>query len=1021
VTGRIAVSFMTWLRFLILIVVGVPLALLLLPRSQVSVIHSFGAKAGPISEWSPFLFAHSTAGPAGNRFALNSFGKVTELRLRKAGIVGLSDLPGIEALTSLKILDLGDNPLTEPLDVSPFKNLEELHFRHTKLHVLKGLGNLEYLRVLDLRDCGLRSIDQLPNASFAKILKTIDLSENPLEGSFDALGFGSSVETVILQNTKLTHVGGLDYLSRLSSISVAGSPISEQFDTATAREVDISETRISDIGRLGTNRYIRSLKLEGMDLSKIRGLEQLVSLEGLSLKRCKEVDLSRLVRLVNLQSLLLHETEISDLRQLSALKRLVWLSLAGATVHSIEGLEGLPALKILDVRGMQSDDLSTQTVDRLPVLLFTSEGYTGVHDSGGLFLLLAAAVARKLGGWIFGFLVLITIALFLPIPKTRLTHGVLIARRILRGMTIGAVYALLLNFWFEQSLSDVQRSLRIWVPIVVVSSLFLKPLLTLLLETSPVSNSRLSISIRGFIRFLPFALLVGPYMHLWINMSRRSSPTTLGVIILSLVLLVFGGLAILLVSSPLVLSLLWERRLKKLTRVLQGKEPDVRAVLVVLLAQKVRNVVWSPLHEWTNRNAEETSPYAKIGGLSPISVFGASMLRRCSVTSGSTKSLRGCVIHVSRKAALEAKKFEFAELEDWVLKVFCEGWTPIWVVGDWVGEMTTDTPAMSERLRLLDSIAPFVSGIEYQGAGGVNPIREPPAPIADSLAINQLVEFPELESLGLKRLLDTAFTPVAVLIRGVFGCSSMPDRLDLLIRAVEVAVAFFSLVIIAEVEDVDGDSETTHADRKEFLRRKAGSLSRPDFGQWELLFTYLREKTSVPLAERLRKDAAGAACAAGEELRRLLISVGGAEKALNDIPIGGLSRASTITLLRMLRNKTTAHGPLTSEPAPEIYLSCLPLVIDFLNSLPWGLVTLWGTADDSNHIAYRGVHPCWTSGLPQPQVGRRVAAIFEADGGRGNHSVDASDYFRIDTRGGLAMCWGEETMLDPISGSHVVR
>src|SRR6476646_3386202 len=95
------------------------------PRSQAVVIRSWSAKTGTLDEaiisnwWLGFgkglqrIFLGSTLGwepaPVPNRYYLDGFGEVKELRIRSADLHSLSELPGIERMTGLRLLNLMGN------------------------------------------------------------------------------------------------------------------------------------------------------------------------------------------------------------------------------------------------------------------------------------------------------------------------------------------------------------------------------------------------------------------------------------------------------------------------------------------------------------------------------------------------------------------------------------------------------------------------------------------------------------------------------------------------------------------------------------------------------------------------------------------------------------------------------------------------------------------------------------------------------------------------------------------------
>ncbi len=466
-----------------------PLLFVWLPRSQALIFHSWEGRTGPLPEkfvWQSIAhklpFVRGAFAEPGSYYQVTISGKVSELRLHGVNFSSLDDLPGIESFTSLEILDLSDIPLQGSLDLSAFVSLEELHLRGGNLSAIRGLDRLSHLRVLDARACGIRDQTQIINLQALRALRVLNLSDNPLEHSFDLSGL-SALEEVHLRNTQLNEIANLAGLGRLTTLDLKGSPIKQLYDIGNANTVDLSDTQITDLSPLARARFLELLRLEGMDLSRLSGIEQLTRIKGLGLKRCKGVDPHRIALLTQLEALWLHQSDITDLRPLASLKQLQWLSIAGTQTHTLAGIEGMVRLSSLDIRGTP---LAPGELDRLPnksALVLYGKDYQGIRDERELILAMFSSPTKRLGLNAFFVLLLLGLLLTLPLRKSWRRHWLVVTRQIVRRVIAGGLYILILLALAIFTAHIPGNTLTRWVTIAAILSLLVKPILSILLES----------------------------------------------------------------------------------------------------------------------------------------------------------------------------------------------------------------------------------------------------------------------------------------------------------------------------------------------------------------------------------------------------------------------------------------------------------------------------------------------------------------------------------------------------------
>ena len=109
-------------------------------------------------------------------------GKLTNADLKKVTRLNLSEnrlteLPkGLEKLTKLRALHLGDNKLTDVKDLAKLTQLTSLSLNANKLTSVKGLENLTQLEYLELQKNQLNDVKGLEKLTQ---LEYLDLENNP--------------------------------------------------------------------------------------------------------------------------------------------------------------------------------------------------------------------------------------------------------------------------------------------------------------------------------------------------------------------------------------------------------------------------------------------------------------------------------------------------------------------------------------------------------------------------------------------------------------------------------------------------------------------------------------------------------------------------------------------------------------------------------------------------------------------------------------------------------------------------
>ena len=124
------------------------------------------------------------------------------------------------------------------------------------------------------------------------------------------------------------------------------------------KEVNLSSTRITDIGLLEDLPELQNLNLDYTRVTSLSPLIKLTSLQILRLYNTPVGNLKPLAGLVGLESLTLFNTNVADISPLKEIIALKQLNCDYTKVHDLNPLAGLIALKNLDISRTQVVDLT---------------------------------------------------------------------------------------------------------------------------------------------------------------------------------------------------------------------------------------------------------------------------------------------------------------------------------------------------------------------------------------------------------------------------------------------------------------------------------------------------------------------------------------------------------------------------------------------------------------------------------------------------------------------------------------
>ena len=235
---------------------------------------------------------------------------------------GIRDLSGLEALVSLKELDLGFNPVADLQPVAALPELESLNLDGAAPE-LRTLMAVPSLKRLSLRQNG---IDDLQPLAPLTGLNELDVGDNrigdlqPLAGLFNL--------TVLRADR-----------NRIADLSPLAS-------LAALEALDLGANQVRDLHPLVSMTQLRTLRLGGNGLTNLYPLSGLEGLRELGLADNAVDDLGALPNLGGLRRLDLSGNAVSDLQPLRTMPSLVWVNVSGSPIKDLAPLDSLPGLTV---------------------------------------------------------------------------------------------------------------------------------------------------------------------------------------------------------------------------------------------------------------------------------------------------------------------------------------------------------------------------------------------------------------------------------------------------------------------------------------------------------------------------------------------------------------------------------------------------------------------------------------------------------------------------------------------------
>ena len=328
---------------------------------------------------------------------LSNVATLMELYLGNNQISNIREVFHLKGFQNLVILDLFGNPIVSA-DAQNYRLFVVYHLKSLKALDGSAISNSdlnqarEYfggkltmdfvadklrvneftqVRELDFPSCAIRYVD-LGNANLFSNLRSLNLEHNSLS-SFSGLIYLDNLQVLCLNYNKIETILDSKSSKNRNSEAQYGSIESMRFILPKLEVLHLGYNGISDIASLQLDRItsVRSLFLQGNDISEVDGLHALTSLRDLVLDRnkIKNIGPTSFVRNEMLVELHLEENRLRELTNIHFLHSLQRLYLANNRLQDMSELDRLENLPNLVEVNLTNNAISRRLLHR-PVLVF---------------------------------------------------------------------------------------------------------------------------------------------------------------------------------------------------------------------------------------------------------------------------------------------------------------------------------------------------------------------------------------------------------------------------------------------------------------------------------------------------------------------------------------------------------------------------------------------------------------------------------------------------------------------------
>lgn len=265
--------------------------------------------------------------------------------------LGITDLAGLEAFSSMKWLNLDGNQFTNISALKDLNDLQSVTIAMSPVADISPLRGKNFLRTLDLRETRVADLSPLADLPELEWLgaQNADISDiSDLENV-------TTLQGLYLSGNRIVDLDPLVNLNRLRTLQLASNRVSDATPIAglhALRDVDLSDNQITDLVWLRDLTLLSNLNIGKNSITEITELSLLPELAHLTLADNQVSDITPVENLSILYYVDIAENNITNLSPLAG-KNLLYLFLANNSITDLSPLAGMPLL-VFDADGQQS-------------------------------------------------------------------------------------------------------------------------------------------------------------------------------------------------------------------------------------------------------------------------------------------------------------------------------------------------------------------------------------------------------------------------------------------------------------------------------------------------------------------------------------------------------------------------------------------------------------------------------------------------------------------------------------------
>jgi len=284
------------------------------------------------------------------------------------GLTDLSPLMGMSSLAVIEVSDFGILGGIIPPDLSPLAgmiNLLEVHASNYLVGVsdFSVLSNLVNLRKVGARNNNVTNLNFLANLTY---LENLDLADNRNISDYSLVFTLTKLEELFLGgievfgSTNLSDVSQISNLPNLRTLDLSSSAItnfSEISKLTNLTILNISNNQIANTSFLSPLVNLESLLVSNANISSLDITSTMPNLELLDISKNNISDISAISGMVNIRALFFDENNISDISVLATKTNINQLGLGNNTITDFSAVSNLNLLQVLRAENSGLDNI----------------------------------------------------------------------------------------------------------------------------------------------------------------------------------------------------------------------------------------------------------------------------------------------------------------------------------------------------------------------------------------------------------------------------------------------------------------------------------------------------------------------------------------------------------------------------------------------------------------------------------------------------------------------------------------